>query len=88
MSLAAGVTTAVIETDQPHPRGGSCRTPRRAAGDGGDLALARPCKQHLHQIAHHPHELDGPGHPLPEKQQDAVAVSGSGPAYLFFVVER
>lgn len=91
VSLAAGVTTAAIERRLPDglpvvrvmPNTPALVDEGMAAISGGSSAR----EEHL-QIATDLMSSTGRVIRVPEKQQDAVtAVSGSGPAYLFFVVE-
>jgi pyrroline-5-carboxylate reductase len=91
VSLAAGVTTAAIERRLPDglpvvrvmPNTPALVDEGMAAISGGSSAR----EEHM-QIATDLMSSTGRVIRVPEKQQDAVtAVSGSGPAYLFFVVE-
>jgi pyrroline-5-carboxylate reductase len=90
VSLAAGITTPSWSRSCPptYPSCASCRTrPRCGRGHVGDLtrlALRRGPPARGGDAA----QRGRPGPRVPEKQQDAVtAISGSGPAYIFFVVE-
>jgi pyrroline-5-carboxylate reductase len=91
VSLAAGITTAFVESRLPADVPVVRVMPNTPAlVDEGMSAISRG----LHCDEAHLHEaetlLSAVGRVLrvPEKQQDAVtAISGSGPAYIFFVVE-
>jgi len=91
VSLAAGITTAFIEARVPDgvavvrvmPNTPALVDEGMSAVSGGSLASEE-------DLAEVEGLLSATGKVLriPEKQQDAVtAISGSGPAYLFFVVE-
>ncbi len=91
VSLAAGITTAFIEARLPDGIPVVRVMPNTPAlVDEGMAAISRgsSCDEaHLAQVET---LLAATGRVIrvPEKQQDAVtAISGSGPAYLFFVVE-
>lgn len=91
VSLAAGITTAFIESRLPEGVAVVRVMPNTPAlVDEGMAAISRGShcdEQHLLEAED---LLASTGKVLrvPEKQQDAVtAISGSGPAYLFFVVE-
>jgi pyrroline-5-carboxylate reductase len=91
VSLAAGITTAFIESRLPDGVAVVRVMPNTPAlVDEGMAAISRGShcdEQHLLEAED---LLASTGKVLrvPEKQQDAVtAISGSGPAYLFFVVE-
>ena len=91
VSLAAGITTAHIENRLPDGVAVVRVMPNTPAlVDEGMAAISRGShcdEQHLLEAED---LLASTGKVLrvPEKQQDAVtAISGSGPAYLFFVVE-
>ncbi|HEX4976849.1 MAG TPA: pyrroline-5-carboxylate reductase [Nocardioides sp.] len=91
VSLAAGITTAFIESRLPDGVAVVRVMPNTPAlVDEGMAAISRGShcdEQHLLEAED---LLASTGRVLrvPEKQQDAVtAISGSGPAYLFFVVE-
>jgi len=91
VSLAAGITTAFIEARLPS------RVPvvrvmpnTPALVDEGMAAISRGSSCDEAHLVEAEQLLAATGKVLrvPEKQQDAVtAISGSGPAYLFFVVE-
>ncbi len=91
VSLAAGITTASIEAVVPDgvpvirvmPNTPALVDEGMAAVSGGTHAT----EEHL-ATAEQMLTATGRVLRIPEKQQDAVtAISGSGPAYLFFVVE-
>lgn len=91
ISLAAGITTAFVES---HLREGVAvvrvmpNTP--ALVDEGMAAISRGSHCDEQHLAEAEALMAATGRVLrvPERQQDAVtAISGSGPAYLFFVVE-
>ncbi len=91
VSLAAGITTAFIESRIPDGVAVVRVMPNTPAlVDEGMAAISRGshCDEtHLEQAAA---LMASTGRVIqvPERQQDAVtAISGSGPAYLFFVVE-
>ena len=91
ISLAAGITTAYIER---HVREGVAvvrvmpNTPALVDEGMAAISAGTHCDdQHL-AVAERLFGATGRVIRVPEKQQDAVtAISGSGPAYLFFVVE-
>lgn len=91
VSLAAGITTATIEQHVPDGVAVVRVMPNTPAlVDEGMAAISpgRHCEEaHLTEAES---LLDSVGRVvrIPERQQDAVtAISGSGPAYIFFVVE-
>ena len=91
VSLAAGITTAFIEARIP-PEVAVVRvmpnTP--ALVDEGMAAISRGSHCDEEHLLEAESLMASTGKVLrvPEKQQDAItAISGSGPAYLFFVVE-
>ena len=91
VSLAAGITTAFIESRIPDGVAVVRVMPNTPAlVDEGMAAISRGshCDEaHLEEAAS---LMASTGRVIqvPERQQDAVtAISGSGPAYLFFVVE-
>jgi pyrroline-5-carboxylate reductase len=91
VSLAAGITTAFLEARLPdHTPVVRVMPNTPALVDEGMAAISRGAhcdEEHLREAEQ---LLSSVGRVVrvPEKQQDAVtAVSGSGPAYLFFVVE-
>ncbi len=91
VSLAAGITTAFIESHLPEGVAVVRVMPNTPAlVDEGMAAISRGThcdEQHL-QEAEDLMAATGRVLRVPEQQQDAVtAISGSGPAYLFFVVE-
>jgi pyrroline-5-carboxylate reductase len=91
ISLAAGITTAMIEERLPDGVAVVRVMPNTPAlVDEGMAAISRGThcdEEHLVE-AEELMMATGKVIRVPEKQQDAVtAISGSGPAYLFFVVE-
>jgi pyrroline-5-carboxylate reductase len=91
VSLAAGITTGYIESRLPDGVAVVRVMPNTPAlVDEGMSAISRGShcdEEHLREAEE---LMDSVGRVLrvPEKQQDAVtAISGSGPAYIFFVVE-
>jgi pyrroline-5-carboxylate reductase len=91
ISLAAGITTATIEERLPDGVAVVRVMPNTPAlVDEGMAAISRGthCDE-VHLVeAEELLRATGKVIRVPEKQQDAVtAISGSGPAYLFFVVE-
>jgi pyrroline-5-carboxylate reductase len=91
VSLAAGITTAFIEARLPDGVAVVRVMPNTPAlVDEGMAAISRGSHCDESHLAEAESLMASTGRVLrvPEKQQDAVtAVSGSGPAYLFFVVE-
>ena len=91
ISLAAGITTTLIESRLPDGVPVVRVMPNTPAlVDEGMAAISRGShcdEEHLRE-AEELLRATGKVIRVPEKQQDAVtAISGSGPAYLFFVVE-
>jgi pyrroline-5-carboxylate reductase len=91
VSLAAGITTAYVEARIPAGVAVVRVMPNTPALVDEGMAAISPgthCdEQHL-AVAEDLLAATGRVLRVPEKQQDAVtAISGSGPAYLFFVVE-
>ena len=91
ISLAAGITTQYIEKHIPDGIAVVRVMPNTPALVDEGMAAISPgthCdEQHL-ALAEGMLSVTGRVVRVPEKQQDAVtAISGSGPAYLFFVVE-
>ncbi len=91
VSLAAGITTTYIESHIPDGVAVVRVMPNTPALVDEGMAAISPGKhcddEHLEQ-AEALLAATGKVLRVPEKQQDAVtAISGSGPAYLFFVVE-
>lgn len=91
ISLAAGITTELIESKLPEGVAVVRVMPNTPAlVDEGMAAISRGShcdEEHLLE-AESLLRATGKVIRVPEKQQDAVtAISGSGPAYLFFVVE-
>ncbi len=91
ISLAAGITTSYIESHIPDGIAVIRVMPNTPAlVDEGMAAISggTHCdEQHL-AMAEQMLAVTGRVVRVPEKQQDAVtAISGSGPAYIFFVVE-
>ncbi len=91
ISLAAGITTASIESRLPDGVAVVRVMPNTPAlVDEGMAAISRGTHCDESHLLEAEELLRATGRVIrvPEKQQDAVtAVSGSGPAYLFFVVE-
>jgi pyrroline-5-carboxylate reductase len=91
ISLAAGITTAFIEERIPEGVAVVRVMPNTPAlVDEGMAAISPGTHCDEHHLARAEQILSATGRVVrvPEKQQDAVtAISGSGPAYLFFVVE-
>ncbi len=91
ISLAAGITTASIEARLPEGVPVVRVMPNTPAlVDEGMAAISRGSHCDEAHLAEAEELLSATGKVIrvPEKQQDAVtAISGSGPAYLFFVVE-
>ena len=91
VSLAAGITTAFVESHLPEGVAVVRVMPNTPAlVDEGMAAISRGshCDESHLVEAETLMASTGKVIRVPEKQQDAVtAISGSGPAYLFFVVE-
>jgi pyrroline-5-carboxylate reductase len=91
VSLAAGITTGFIESRLPAGVAVVRVMPNTPAlVDEGMAAISRGahCDESTLTIAEGLLSATGKVVRVPEKQQDAVtAISGSGPAYIFFVVE-
>lgn len=91
ISLAAGITTAFIESHLPEGVAVVRVMPNTPAlVDEGMAAISRGSHCDEQHLAEAESLLAATGRVVrvPERQQDAVtAISGSGPAYLFFVVE-
>ena len=91
ISLAAGITTDYIESHIPSGIAVVRVMPNTPAlVDEGMAAISAGTHCDEEHLALAEQMLSVTGHVLrvPEKQQDAItAISGSGPAYLFFVVE-
>ena len=91
VSLAAGVDTATIEAQLPPGTAVVRVMPNTPAQvDEGMAAISPGSHSTPADLAHVTEILSATGRvvTLPERYQDAVtAISGSGPAYLFFVVE-
>jgi pyrroline-5-carboxylate reductase len=91
VSLAAGITTGFIESRLPDGVAVVRVMPNTPAlVDEGMAAISRGSHCDEEHLVEAESLLASTGKVLrvPEKQQDAVtAISGSGPAYLFFVVE-
>ncbi|KQT94804.1 pyrroline-5-carboxylate reductase [Marmoricola sp. Leaf446] len=91
VSLAAGITTAFVEARlQPGVAVVRVMPNTPALVDEGMAAISAGSHCDVEHLARAEAMLAVTGKVLrvPEKQQDAVtAISGSGPAYLFFVVE-
>ncbi|MGH8774706.1 MAG: pyrroline-5-carboxylate reductase [Jiangellaceae bacterium] len=91
VSLAAGITTGFIESRLPDGIAVVRVMPNTPALVDEGMAAISPgshCDEgHLHE-AEQLLQATGRVIRVPEKQQDAVtAISGTGPAYVFFVVE-
>jgi len=91
VSLAAGITTSFIESRLPEGVAVVRAMSNTAAlVDEGMAAISRGSHCDESHLAEAESLMASTGRVIrvPEKQQDAVtAVSGSGPGYLFFVVE-
>ena len=91
VSLAAGITTAFIEARLPDGVAVVRVMPNTPAlVDEGMAAISRGSHCDESHLAEAESMMASTGRVVrvPERQQDAVtAISGSGPAYLFFVVE-
>lgn len=91
ISLAAGITTATIESRLPqHTPVVRVMPNTPALVDEGMSTISRGSHCDEAHLAEAETLLSATGKVVrvPEKQQDAVtAISGSGPAYIFFVVE-
>jgi pyrroline-5-carboxylate reductase len=91
VSLAADITTAFIETRLPEGVAVVRVMPNTPAlVDEGMAAISRGSHCDESHLAEAESLMASTGRVIqvPERQQDAVtAISGSGPAYLFFVVE-
>lgn len=91
VSLAAGITTAFIESRVPDGVAVVRVMPNTPAlVDEGMAAISPGTHCDEDHLVEAEQLLTSVGHVVrvPEKQQDAVtAISGSGPAYIFFVVE-
>jgi pyrroline-5-carboxylate reductase len=91
ISLAAGITTAYIEKHIPDGIAVVRVMPNTPALVDEGMAAISPgthCDEEHLALAEGMLSVTGRVVRVPEKQQDAVtAISGSGPAYLFFVVE-
>ena len=91
VSLAAGITTSFIESHLPEGVAVVRVMPNTPAlVDEGMAAISRGSHCDEEHLVEAESLMASTGRVVrvPEKQQDAVtAISGSGPAYLFFVVE-
>ncbi|UYM06955.1 pyrroline-5-carboxylate reductase [Solicola gregarius] len=91
ISLAAGITTTTLESRLPDKVAAIRVMPNTPAlVDEGMAAISRGSHCSEEDLQHAESLLSATGKVMrvPEKQQDAVtAISGSGPAYIFFVVE-
>ncbi|MEA5118046.1 MAG: pyrroline-5-carboxylate reductase [Propionicimonas sp.] len=91
VSLCAGITTATIEAALPDGTPVVRVMPNTPAQvDEGMAAISAGYTATAEHLAHVTDLLSAVGKvvTVPEKSQDAVtAISGSGPAYLYFVVE-
>jgi pyrroline-5-carboxylate reductase len=91
VSLAAGITTAFIEARLPDEVAVVRVMPNTPAlVDEGMAAISRGSHCDESHLAEAESLMASTGRVIrvPERQQDAItAISGSGPAYIFFVVE-
>lgn len=91
VSLCAGVTTAQLEAGLPEGTPVVRVMPNTPAQvDEGMAAISAGAHASADDLAHVVEIMSAVGKAIvvPERYQDAVtAISGSGPAYLFFVVE-
>ncbi len=91
VSLAAGITTAFLEAHLPEGVAVVRVMPNTPAlVDEGMSAISRGSHCDEKHLVEAESLMDSVGKVIrvPERQQDAVtAISGSGPAYIFFVVE-
>ena len=91
VSLAAGITTAYLESRLPEGSSVVRVMPNTPALVDQGMAAISPgqhCTQEHLQEAEAMLQSCGKVVQVPEKYQDAVtAISGSGPAYIFYVVE-
>lgn len=91
ISLAAGITTAFLESHLPSGTAVVRVMPNTPALVDEGMSAISPgssCDERHLDEAEGLLESVGQVIRIPEKQQDAVtAISGSGPAYIFFVVE-
>lgn len=91
VSLAAGITTAFVESRLPEGAAVVRVMPNTPALVGEGMAAMSPgshCSEEQLREAEDLLRSTGRVVRVPEKQQDAVtAISGSGPAYVFYVVE-
>jgi pyrroline-5-carboxylate reductase len=91
VSLAAGITTSFIEARLPDGIAVVRVMPNTAAlVDEGMAAISRGSHCDEEHLAEAEALMSSTGRVIrvPERQQDAVtAISGSGPGYIFFVVE-
>lgn len=91
VSIAAGITTSFVESRLPDGVAVVRAMPNTPALVGEGMSAASPgshvTEEHLRE-AEDLLRSTGRVVRVPEKQQDAVtAISGSGPAYVFYVVE-
>ena len=91
VSLAAGVDTVLIESLLPEGTAVIRVMPNTPAQvDEGMSAISGGSHSNAEDLVHVTEILSATGRvvTVPERQQDAVtAISGSGPGYIFFVVE-
>ena len=91
VSLAAGITTSFLEAHLPEGVAVVRVMPNTPAlVDEGMAAISRGSHCDEEHLVEAESMMDSVGRVVrvPERQQDAVtAISGSGPAYIFFVVE-
>lgn len=91
ISLAAGITTAFLETHLPQGTSVARVMPNTPALVDEGMSAVSPgahCDEQQLAVATELLQACGKVVTLPEKHLDAVtAISGSGPAYIFYVVE-
>ncbi len=90
VSIAAGITTAVIESALPgtHVVRAMPNTPARIESGLTGISAGNSCSQGKLEQARHLLTALGVVVEVPEALQDAItSVSGSGPAYLFYLAE-
>lgn len=90
ISIAAGITTSVIESALPgsHVVRAMPNTPARIESGLTGISAGRSCSQGKLEQARHLLTSLGVVVEVPEELQDAItSVSGSGPAYVFYLAE-
>ncbi|TWP34714.1 pyrroline-5-carboxylate reductase [Leekyejoonella antrihumi] len=91
VSIAAGITTAFLEQRLPEGTAVARVMPNTPALVDEGMSAVSPgahCRPAQVEIASELMRGCGKVLAVPEKQQDAItAISGSGPAYIFYVVE-